>query len=394
MANESLLQYYQDYNINPAPIALENEAAWKSHFAKRFNLYQRHLGIPLSLLRGRSVLEFGCNSGENSLVLASFGANLTLVEPNQQVLPRLKVLFKKFGFEKQIIALFQKDIDSFSPNELFDVVIVEGFLFSLPNRDKLIRKIAHLLAPYGLAVISFNDRYGCLLELTKRMLLWRICRLAKVDDVHSEASLKFARKLYGEDFERLDASRPFEVWWKDMLVNPLFKFSTLWSYQEILPLIEEAGCEFYSSSPKWTAVEHLSWYKNVQDRKNRHRRLLEDWADRFYFFLTGIPVGQETIESATSEVVKSVSDLAGQISEYTKDPTSSIELVKYPPLLDRYLKEAKDSRISRFNSEMRRLYDAVRSAELDDLLTTYKTSKLLRKLWGAPFHYICFVKLD
>lgn len=78
----SLLEYYQQNDFNPVLIALKDQIAWESYFAKRLNLYQRHLGIPLSLLRDRSVCEFGCNSGENALVLAAVGTNLTLVEPN------------------------------------------------------------------------------------------------------------------------------------------------------------------------------------------------------------------------------------------------------------------------------------------------------------------------
>ncbi len=101
----SQLAYYQQNRFNPVPIALEDQSAWELHLAKRRNLYERHLGIPLSLLSGRSVLGFGCNSGENALVLASVGANLTLVEPNGQVLPRLKALFKKFALDKRIVAL-------------------------------------------------------------------------------------------------------------------------------------------------------------------------------------------------------------------------------------------------------------------------------------------------
>src|SRR5260370_18990505 len=95
--DSSLLSYYQDHNFNPVLIALETAEQWALLFAKRVNLYQRHLSIPLSLLRNRSVIEFGSNSGENALVLAAHGAKLTLVEPNFEVLPRLKTLFSQFN---------------------------------------------------------------------------------------------------------------------------------------------------------------------------------------------------------------------------------------------------------------------------------------------------------
>jgi SAM-dependent methyltransferase len=393
VSSKSLLAYYQQSWFNPVPIALEDQAAWKSHCAKRLNLYQRHLGIPLALLRDSSVLEFGCNTGENALVLASVGANLTLVEPNEQALPPLKALFKKFGLEEHIVALLQEDIDGFESKTHYNLVLAEGFLFTLPNRDEMVEKIGSLLVPGGLAVTSFNDRYGSLLEMTRRMLLWRACQLAAVDDVHSAASLELARRLYWQDFAQLNASRPFEAWWKDMLVNPLFASAYLWSYPELLPLVERAGCEFYSSSPKWDSIEYFTWYKNVGDAKSRHQRLLDDWTKAFPFFLTGLCPSKGGFEPATAEVVDSVSKVVTQISEYTTASSSSIDSVLYPSLLDEYFSKSKDLRLRRFNSEIKKLYETVRSCQLDDLLSVYHSTKYVRNLWGAPYHYICFNKL-
>src|SRR5258708_38256004 len=159
----SLLSYYQAHQFNPVLIPLETKQQWQSHTQKRQNLYERFLSIPLSLLRGRSVIEFGCNSGENALVLAASGANLTLVEPNNQVLPRLQELFARFGLTRQIVRLANETFESFQTDQQFDLVIAEGFLYTLPNRQQLLAKLAKLVSPGGLLVISFNDRYGCLM---------------------------------------------------------------------------------------------------------------------------------------------------------------------------------------------------------------------------------------
>src|SRR5438477_6019319 len=106
MTAPSLLTYYQTNNFNPVAIGIEHNAdAWKAHFAKRVNLYARHLRMPLGLIDGKSVLEFGCNSGENALVLAALGADLTLVEPNTQVWPRLRSLFEGFHLQDRIRGL-------------------------------------------------------------------------------------------------------------------------------------------------------------------------------------------------------------------------------------------------------------------------------------------------
>lgn len=393
MTSRSLLSYYREHEFNPVPIAVENADVWQSHLAKRCNLYERHLGIPLRLMRDRAVLEFGCNSGENALVLANFGADLTLVEPNEQVMPRLKALFKQFGFEKRIEGLVQEGIDTFQASRLYDVVIAEGFINHLANRDRGVKKIISLVAPGGLAVMSFDCRYGHFLEMTRKFIFGQACRLAEIEDVHSIDSLELAKQLYVEDFRRLNASRPFEVWWKDVLVNPFVAWKYLWSYQELIPIVEEAGGEILSSSPKWSSIDSFTWHKNVLDTASRHRRLLDEWYGVFSFFLTGLWSSHGDIEPASTEVVNSVSSVVREISDYTTAPSPSKNSVLYPSLLDEYFEKSNDSRLRRFNSEIKGLYEAARSCRLEDLISAYWESKCVRNLWGAPYHYVSFRKL-
>jgi SAM-dependent methyltransferase len=393
VSSKSLLEYYQQNSFNPVPIPLEDRTAWELHFAKRHNLYERHLGIPFSLLHNCSVLEFGCNSGENALVLACVGANITLVEPNDQVLPQLKSLFQKFGVTEHIAALVTEGIDTFESDLTYDIVLAEGFLFTLPNRDEMVQKIGRLLKPGGLAVISFNDRYGCLLEMTRRMVAWRAYQLQGIDNVHSQAALNLAEKLYGEDFSRLKASRSFEAWWKDTLINPFLASKYHWSYLELISLLEQSGCEFYSSSPKWIAIDRFTWYKNVSERSERHQRLTENLKMYLPFFLTGLPPSAGEFVSASSAVLDSVANLIEQLSSYTVNWETPIESVIYPPLLDEYLNQSQDSRLQQFNREMKDLYEAAKSNQLDLLISVYQAAECVRSLWGAPYHYICFSKV-
>jgi len=391
---ESQLSYYQRNQFNPVPIRVDMPDVWESHVAKRRNLYERQLGIPLGLLKDRSVLEFGCNSGENALVLASFGARLTMVEPNEQVIPRLEALFAQFGLADDITALVQTDIDTFQDSQRYDLVLAEGFLHSLSNRDDILKKICGLLVPGGRAVISFPDRYGSLIEMTRRLVLWRAYDLSGGQDPHGEESLALSEALYAEDFAELAASRPFHAWWKDSLVDPLNgNESILWSYQELVRLIERLGCEFHSSSPKWDSVEHFNWYKNALPTSRRHQLLLEEWGRVFPFFLTGMRPSQSQVPAPDAEAVDAVGRLVTVISNYISSWPSSPEVPSYPPDLHRYLTDSKDETLIQFDSEMGRLYETVRLGDAEDLVSVYHDSGLLRQLWGVPYHYLSFAKL-
>ena len=393
MPSQSLKGYYQENNFNPVLISLETSNQQQAHFAKRRNLYENHLNIPWGLLRDRSVIEFGCNSGENALVLGSAGARLTLVEPNSQVLPRLKNLFQEFGLEGQIIELFEGSIESFSTENRYDIVLAEGFLYTLSNRDEMVANIANLLLPNGLGVISFNDRFGGLLEMLRRMLLWRTYQLANLKDAHGQEALALAKTLYQDDFARLNASRTFEAWWKDTLVNPFLAANYHWSYLELLPLIEKAGCAVYSTSPKWTKIDNFSWYKNVSDLSSRHQQFKDNWSQVLPFFLTGLPPKNTCVEGASPEVIEAVATLVQQMSDYTLSLNESLDKVNYPTVLDDYLENSEDQRIVAFNREMKRLYIAIKESSLEGLISTYHQSQWLHQLWGSAYQYLCFSKI-
>jgi SAM-dependent methyltransferase len=393
MPSDTLAGFYKEQGFNPVHIKVEEPSVWASHRAKRRNLYERHLGIPLAFLRGRTVLCFGCNSGENELVLAQAGAHLTLVEPNEQVHPRLRGLFQRFGLEHQLVALQRAGVEDYPSDQSFDLVLAEGFLNTLPNRDELLLKISSLVKPGGFGVISFVDRYGSLLEMTRRMILWRSCQLAGIDDLLSGRCLDLARRLYAEDFARLPASRAFETWWKDTLVNPFVAPNYLWSYPELLALHDRAGCQFHSSSPRWSLVDHFGWYKNCDTTATRHARVLDDFRRMLPFFLTGLPAaGRDHPAAASDGVLGAVAGLIAEAGEFALDLAAPIDRVAYCTVLDTYLRDGTGPRWRQFAGEMKGLFEAAHGPGLDSLVEAYARAECVRGLWGVPYHYLCFTR--
>ncbi len=390
MAKESMAAFYREHQFNPVYIDVEKARIWESHRSKRHNLYERHLGIPLAFLRGRSVLSFGCNSGENELVFAAAGARVTLVEPNEQVHTRLRALFQQFGLEDQVNALVHAGVEDFAGDELYDLVLAEGFLFTLPNRDEMVIKLGRLVAPGGFAVITFMDRYGILIELTRRMILWRACQLAGVTDVFSSQCLDLARKLYGDDFARLNASRTFEAWVMDNFVAPFVVPKYLWTFPELVALVERAGCEVHSTSPRWALVDHFEWYKNCATTSDRHRRFLDDWHRMFPYFLTGWPPTRQDPGPASAQVIEATEQLVNVVGGFTLDSTASVDRIALPAVLHTYLTDGTGPQWQQLAVELKGLYEAAHGRTLESLLTAYLRSEALRRLWGTSYHYLCF----
>jgi SAM-dependent methyltransferase len=389
-ADKSLLAYYQNHQFNPVLIRVEDGGVWEQHVAKRRNLYERHLGLPLALLRGARVLEFGPNSGENALVPALFGGRLTLVEPNDQVLPRLHELFEKFGVAAQIDAVHCETIDGFASTDMFDLVVAEGFLYTLPNRDALLRKLVRLVEPGRFGVVSINDQYGGLLELLRRALLFRACRLNGVEDVQSRECLQLAERLYRDDFRRLNSSRTFEAWWKDTLVNPFYLPEYLWSFPAVHSILRQEGCEFYSSSPVWATFQHYAWYKNFATPAERHEQVLRDWRSGLAYFLTGLRPGYGRQEPAAEEVVRAVAAVTAGLGEATRSPAAADNAPPYPVELDRYLAANPDALVRSVNNELKGLFRALRDPAAGAVFDAYERAATVRPLWGTAYHYICF----
>ena len=387
---QTMAEYYRESQFNPGFIALQSAETWQSHIAKRANLYEHHLGIPLGLLAGKSILEFGCSSGENALVLAAHGANLTLVEPNEQVLPRLRDLFQQYQLEEQIISLINAGVDDYHDEATYDLVIAEGFLFTLPNREAVLRKLGKWIKPGGLGIISFNDRYGCLPEYVKKFVLQRACQLegAAID---SQRSLSLAQQFFGEAFARLNASRSFETWWRDNFANQYLNFEYLWDYPSLVPLIDDMGCQVYNTSPDWLLIDHFNWYKNVRDTTARHTALLQNWQQVFAYILTGLPPG--TYPAPDETVIDVTRSLIHAISGYLEAPDVGLKAIEFPRPLADYLMSLQDPHLSQFVAELTQLFEATHTDKLENLLDAYRRSELLSQLWGTPYHYISLKKL-
>jgi SAM-dependent methyltransferase len=387
---DSLVAYYERLHFNPVLIEVENPAVWKAHFDKRRNLYERHLGLPLAFLRGASVLEFGPNSGENALLPALFGAHLTLVEPNQQVLPRLTDLFSRFGVGGQIESLTCAGIDGFKSERRYDLVVAEGFLYTLANRAELLAKIADFVRPGCFGVISFNDRCGGLLEYLRRAILFRACELEGVADVQSDACLDLASAFFKDDFAQLRSSRTFEAWWRDTLVNPFCRSAHMWSLPEVLDVLHAQGCEFHASSPAWLTSDRYTWYKNILAPEVRRQQLMAVWRQNLPYFLTGLTPTGAVQAAVTQDLVDDVSNLVTTLGDWEVRTDRAGVNLKFPASLDRYLTDSGDRRLHQANEEWQGLIAALGGHSLDGLRRAYHGAALTRQLWGTAYHYVCF----
>lgn len=390
----TLLQYYQENDFNPVPISLGTGKEWKIHLEKRRNLYENHLGIPFHLLAGKKILEFGCNSGENALVAASFGADLTLVEPNEKALTRLRTLFERFNLTKQISAIYPQSIGSFIAREDYDLIIAEGFIYTLPDKEKILKKICSLLKQGGIGVISFNDRYGIFLEMLRRTMLRRFLELSGHTVQAEPFSEAAARSFFYDDFSELHSSRPFTAWWKDTLINPFVEPAKFWSYGDLLPLLHESNCYFYGSSPLWHTTNHWQWYKNMRSPAETMEKLLDNWLKVFHFFIMGRYISNSKCFHASPELISAVGALIGSFSDLSPSWEKGHPDQADVQLFLAYLRSSGNGDLAIFSDELEEILLSLETDSPGDLLKSYHTTKLLRSHWGVPYHHLAFQRCN
>ena len=100
MSNQ--VRYYQKNKINPVDLSLDNHKKIESHKAMRKKLLLEILKIPFDNIQEKTLIEFGPNGGENSLIFAQNGFKLFFKEPNIDAHKNINQLYDKCGFLNSI----------------------------------------------------------------------------------------------------------------------------------------------------------------------------------------------------------------------------------------------------------------------------------------------------
>ncbi len=106
---------------------------------------------------GKKVIELGCGTGINTIIMAKLGAKVTFLDISQHALDIVKKNAKKFGVEAEYI---KGDIFDFNGNEEYDLVHSEGVVehFLPPYRQRIIDIHAKTIKKGGKALIIVPNK--------------------------------------------------------------------------------------------------------------------------------------------------------------------------------------------------------------------------------------------
>ena len=379
----SLVEYYQKNQFIPTTFDIMSEDKLEQHRRKRENLYVNKLSIPNMTWRNACVLEAGCASGENSLIYAQMGARLTLIEPMESSINKLGNLFRHYNMEESVEKIYIDTIENVTLDKQYDIIVAEGFIHALDRKRDVIRRLYRNLCDGGLLIVSANNSVGCFCECVKSAIAQLYCLRNNISELNDKVAA--VRSFFSDDFERIPHSRPFELWAKDTLFNPLITSGSFYDFDRMIDDLSDMQPAYYSSWPSYKHANDLKWHKYIPDNSQETDKAIQGYKLRLPSFLLGAA-------QLESEALK-------YLLEH-RDSNFQLHIESVLAAVNRELHEGQAGSIISacrelkevFHGKIQRLF-----LEIIDNLTdlnpdTYRKSTALRRHWGVPYHYIVFYK--
>ena len=105
-------------------------------------------------LHGKRVLDVAAGTGENSLVLAALGANVTAIDISPRSLEVLRRRAELSGLSDRIDTVCTA-VEEWKPQDSFNIIWIDAFLHHvLPNFELVLEKLKGFAGPHGRLIIA------------------------------------------------------------------------------------------------------------------------------------------------------------------------------------------------------------------------------------------------
>ena len=207
------------------------------------SFYRDLFKFPKEMFNGKDLIDFGAGTGENTIYLANWGANCTLVEMNNLAQDISKEVFDKYCTNPNKANFFLSSIFDYKPNDgkLYDIVHSRGVLSHTSDKEHAFQHIASFLKPKGYLIFGDPNKVGGFQNMLQR---YAVYKFASTPDEMVEV----CEKLFKEDIDRSERTVKrtrraiiFDRWVIQSQDDP--------SISEVYSWCKKAGLKMYSSYP-------------------------------------------------------------------------------------------------------------------------------------------------
>lgn len=259
------LKFYEKYKISPVTPNINN---FKEHVKKRANLYRELSILPITI-KDRDILEIGPAGGYNALATYTFNPkSYTLIEPNSTGYTELTKNFENIMYKKNIF-IYNIAFENFNPNRKYDIIICEGLIPGLENKDVFINKILNLLNEDGIIVITVIDQIAVLFEIIRKYIA--NCLTKNIEDIDEKVELLI--KVFESHLRTLKGmTRKHRDWCLDNLIGDAIFEHTL-TIDHVIDLLQD-NFYFLGSSPG--IFTNFTWYKELPTNALEYNNIFKE----------------------------------------------------------------------------------------------------------------------
>lgn len=386
-----MLEYYNMNRIIPVHQGLP-DTNFELFKYQRKKLYQ-NLGIQLSLLENRNILEIGPGVGDNARVLSMQNpASLDLVDGNTESVKALREKVENSELSGHKTRVLNISLDKFSlPSYIldsgggYDLVVCEGVINGNKNPSKFLTRVSSFVKPGGILVITSVSPLGIVDQSLRRLYKVHAKKLfpAYIDQVNYLAS------IFNSHLEQLPTSKKIEDWVQDAILHPLTDDYIFSSKDAAINLIDNFSV--IGSSPR--ILVDFRWHKGLTFESRESSHFISQFEDYEPIFidqrLDNTNFSPDQIDDETRTRLEFLSRRIWQISclIWHQD---SFELLSE---LKEYLELFKDL-VNKYSKDT--------SVAIDEFLNKFHvSSELIPKempsfanWWGRGLNYVAFIKRD
>lgn len=218
----------------------KTEAEFRAYSENAAYMYRDLFKFPPKMFANASLIDFGAGTGENTVSLAVWGANCTLVDMNDKALAIARQVFKRYAPNKGH-KFFKSSIFNYKSPIKYDIVHCRGVLSHTADKEGAFKKIAGFLKPGGFLIFGDPNKVGGFQNMLQRFAVYRHAN--SWDDM-----VTVCEKLFKEDIDRSQSfvnrtrrSIIFDRWVIQNQDDP--------SVEEVMGWLSAVGLRLYSSYP-------------------------------------------------------------------------------------------------------------------------------------------------
>ena len=256
------LEHYLTNKITPVKQDLSNIS---KHFHTRTMLYQK-LGLSPLTFQNAKVLEIGPGGGYNPLVTQSFGlSQYDLIEPNEYAITDLNNIFQEYNVDTTNITIHHTMLENFKTENLYDIIICEGMIPGLSNKDEVLSKIDEMTHENSIVIITCIDEVAFLFEILRYYIAQQLIH----ENLSFEEKLDIFEMTFTSHLATLKGMTRFKRDWCADSLFGLMHFNYNFSFKEAVEFYDNKY-KFYNATPD--LFYDFRWHKELPEDNNKYNK--------------------------------------------------------------------------------------------------------------------------